>query len=94
MKKITSLLLLLALLLSGCVMPQPTTPSSDPDLTGGETLTVHFIDVGQADCALLECAGQYMLIDGGNEEDGRLVVSYLQQQGIEELDMVVCTHAH
>ena len=57
-------------------------------------LTVHFIDVGQADCALLECDGYYMLIDGGNKEDGQKVISYLQQQGVEELEAVVCTHAH
>ncbi len=57
-------------------------------------LTVHFIDVGQADCTLLECGGQTMLIDGGNVEDGSLVVSYLKRQGIESLNYVVCTHAH
>ena len=50
--------------------------------------------MGQADCALLESGGEYMLIDGGNREDGRLVVSYLEQQGVEELAAVVCTHAH
>jgi len=61
---------------------------------GAETLAVHFIDVGQADCALLLCAGQSLLIDGGNVADSSLVVSYLTAQGIEYLDYVVCTHAH
>lgn len=89
-KRFFALLLALSLLLSGCVIqisvPQETAP--------GEGLTIHFIDVGQADCALLECDGEYMLIDGGNRDDGQLVVSYLQQQGVEELTAVVCTHAH
>ena len=93
MKRILAVLLV-CLLLTGCTAVIYEPPVSDPDLTGGETLTVHFIDVGQADCILLECAEQYMLIDGGNREDGQLVVSYLQQQGVEELEMVVCTHAH
>ena len=94
-KELLSLLLILALLLCGCMeMPAPLPESSTSAAVSGEGLTVHFIDVGQADCALLECDGEYMLIDGGNREDGQLVVSYLEQQGVEELAYVVCTHAH
>lgn len=59
-----------------------------------ETLRVHFIDVGQADAALLLCGGQSMLIDGGNTADSSLLVSYLDRQGIGTLDYMVCTHAH
>ncbi|MBQ9149235.1 MAG: MBL fold metallo-hydrolase [Oscillospiraceae bacterium] len=95
-KKLISLFLLLALVLCGCdflTEPTPTTGQTTP-VGSGDTLTVHFIDVGQADCALLECGGAYMLIDGGNREDGELVISYLEQQGVEELAAVVCTHAH
>jgi len=50
--------------------------------------------VGQADCALVECGGEFMLIDGGNVADSRKVVAYLQHQGIRELSAVVCSHAH
>ena len=57
-------------------------------------LIVHFIDVGQADCALLECGGMSMMIDGGNTDDGWDVVEYIQNQGIEKLDLVVGTHPH
>ena len=97
MKKWISMLVLLALLLSGCAevvvtVPADTTQVRLPD--SGEELLVHFIDVGQADSILLECAGEYLLIDGGNVDDGQLVVSYLEQQGVEELEAVVCTHAH
>ena len=80
--------LLIVLFLTGCVQPTPNTPPA------GDGLTVHFIDVGQADCALLECGGEYILIDGGNVEDSSLVVSYLEKQGVEELAAVVCSHAH
>ena len=96
-KKLICLLLMLALVLCGCesnVVTLPTVPGPAPEPEGGESLTVHSIDVGQADCALLECGGQYMLIDGGNREDSQLVISYLQQQGVEELEAVVCSHAH
>ncbi len=56
--------------------------------------TMHFIDVGQALSVLVECDGQYMLYDGGNVDDGSLVVSYLQKQGVEQLEYVFCSHAH
>ena len=88
-KKLLSLLLILALLLAGCALPADTAAP-----VSGKGLTVSFIDVGQADCALLECGGEFMLIDGGNRDDGQLVVSYLEQQGAETLSAVVCTHAH
>ena len=95
MKKTIALLLLLCLVLCGCEVTVIYEPESQPQtVIDGESLTVHFIDVGQADCALLECGGEYMLIDGGNVEDGQLVVTYLQEQGVEQLNMVVCTHAH
>ena len=88
-KHIKSILLAIAVCL--CLyfflpQEQPTPPSGD--------LTVHFIDVGQADCALLECDGKFMLIDGGNVADSSLVVSYLQKMGVEQLEAVICSHAH
>ena len=91
MKKIL-VLLLCALILAGCAAP--VTPSTQPEPAEKGSFSVHYIDVGQADCALIECDGKYMLIDGGNAEDSSLVVSYLQKQGVEELEAVVCSHAH
>ncbi len=55
---------------------------------------VHFIDVGQADAALVECDGETMLIDGGNAEDSNLMYTYLKKQGVDHLDYVIGTHAH
>ena len=55
---------------------------------------VHFIDVGQADAALVICDGKTMLIDGGNREDSQLIYTYLKNQNVTHLDYVVATHAH
>ena len=93
-KKLFAILLALVLLLSGCVTVEIQYVEPEVTVPVEGTLTVHFIDVGQADCALLECDGKYMMIDGGNKEDGQLVVTYLQDMGVEELEAVVCTHAH
>ena len=90
-KRVVCMLLGLILLLGGCEF---SVPERDVPEVSGDGLTVHFIDVGQADSALLQCDGQTMLIDGGNVEESSLVVSYLENQGVEYLDYVVCTHAH
>lgn len=58
-------------------------------------LTVHFLDVGQADAAILLCDGQAMMIDGGNAADSQLVYAYLTQTlGLSYLDVVIATHPH
>lgn len=62
--------------------------------TEEENLTVLYLDVGQADSALITCGDATMLVDGGNTEDSNLVAAVLQERGIETLDYVVCTHAH
>lgn len=56
-------------------------------------LAVYFIDVGQADSALVLC-GDAMLIDGGNAADSSLIYSFLGEKGVDSLDYIVCTHAH
>lgn len=61
----------------------------------GGKLTVHFLDVGQADSILIQApGGQAILIDGGNNADGPSVVNYLKQQGITRLNAVIATHPH
>lgn len=58
------------------------------------SFSIRFIDVGQADSALVECDGHYMLIDGGNKEDSSLIYTVLKQNEIRHLDIIVGTHAH
>lgn len=58
------------------------------------SLEVHFIDVGQADSALILCDGKAMLIDGGNTGDSSVLYTYLKKHNIKHLDYVIGTHAH
>lgn len=74
-----------------------TTAQSGQETAGvseSGSFTVHFIDVGQADSALVTCDGHSMLIDGGNADDSNLVYSVLQRETEGHLDYVVGTHAH
>ena len=51
-------------------------------------LKVYFFDVGQSDCILISNNNENMIIDGGNNPDGKLIVNELQKMGIEEGDIV------
>ena len=78
---------------------QPSTaPTTPPDvaeqLPVDSSFSIHYIDVGQADAALVECDGHYMMIDGGNKADSSLIYSVLKNTGVTKLDIVVGTHAH
>lgn len=57
-------------------------------------LSVYYFDVGQADSILLTNNDKYMLIDAGNNADGKNIVNYLKKLGIKKLDYLVATHAH
>ena len=87
-EELTDLLRRAAAWLDSLTQPPP------PEVTDSSTFAVHFVDVGQADCALVACDGQYMLIDGGNAEDSDLVYTYLKEQNVTHLDYLVATHLH
>ena len=71
----------------------PTQETSN-EMPGDSSFEVNFIDVGQADSAIIICDGKAMLIDGGNADDSSLIYTYLKNHGIDHLDYLVCTHAH
>ena len=59
-------------------------------------LRMHFIDVGQGDCTLIELPDdKKMLIDGGNgaEANNTKIIRYLNALQIDRLDYVVLTHS-
>lgn len=90
LKKLTALALSAALL-TGCSVAFSPIHSSDPVDNEAQ---IHFLDVGQADAALIVCGEDTILIDGGERGDGDFVVDYIRSLGIDQLDMVIATHAH
>lgn len=58
------------------------------------TLNVEFIDVGQADAILIYNDENAMLIDAGNNPDGKPLTNYIKSLGIDHLDYVIGTHNH
>lgn len=57
-------------------------------------LILTMIDVGQADCFLLEQNGKTALVDCGTRSTGKDAVEYLKSLGITKLDYVFGTHPH
>lgn len=94
--------MLFLVLASGCTAAD--TSLEDMDAASGQdkiagtelgedgTLTVTFLDVGQGNAVLVEQDGEYMLIDGGDREYSSFVVSYLKEQGVDELAYVIASH--
>lgn len=69
--------------------------SNSVAVSNDSSLEIYFFDVGQADSILIKNNNQNMLIDAGNNSDGRLIVSYLKNDlRIEKLDYIVGTHTH
>ena len=62
------------------------------EIPENSTFSIRFLDVGQADAAIVECDGHYMLIDGGNKHDSSKMYTILKESGINHLDLVVGTH--
>lgn len=100
---------MLVILLTGCTSkkPDPTTEPTQPTeavqtateptqeaQTEEDLLFVHFIDVGQADCSLIKLGDLDILIDGGNAADGFSVYNYLSRVGVDDIDLMIATHAH
>lgn len=58
-------------------------------------LEIYFFDVGQADSILIKENDYTMLIDGGNQSDGKNLVKYLEEDlNINDIDILVGTHPH
>lgn len=64
---------------------------ADVDLNN-EDFNVLFMYIGQADSTLIKYKNKTMLIDAGNNEDGKNIVKFLKDKGISKLDYIVGTH--
>jgi competence protein ComEC len=66
----------------------------------GDTLAVHFLDVGQGDAAVLRTpAGRWLMIDAGpvtntHDAGARVVLPFLRRHGVRALELMVLSHAH
>lgn len=57
-------------------------------------LVVHYINVGQGDCSLIQIENKNILIDAGPNDAANSVVNYLNSAGVKGLDLIIATHPH
>lgn len=80
---------------ASATVPKAGTATAAPGaaLAPGEVEAV-FLDVGQGDSILLTSGDAHVLVDGGDEGMGSVVLEELQRRGITRLDLVVASHPH
>lgn len=91
-----ALILLLVAVLCACSLYMPASESLHSNIEYvTDNLTVHFLDVGQADCHVVTLpTGEVMMIDFGNNDDASFICNYLNNLDINVIDYLVATHPH
>lgn len=56
-------------------------------------MEVHFIDVGEADSALIICGDEAMLVDTGTPDKGTAIRLYMKQHNVSKLKYLLLTHS-
>jgi len=72
--------------------PPPVTPQESAPAESA--VSVHFIDVGQGESILILAPEKTVLIDGGDNGRGGTVLSYLSEQNVSSIDILIATHPH
>ncbi len=89
LKRILPVLLVTVLVL-GCASP---TTADNVEKNADGSLTVKYIDVGQGDSTLIQFpSGKNMLIDGGRNGQGKVVLKELEESNVNQIDILVATH--
>ena len=91
----TALCLILFLALTACGGVGPSVQPDDWEQPVSPYLTVHFLDVGQGDSAVIVTPeGRVILIDAGTSSAGDDVVEALNELGVESINLAIISHAH
>lgn len=86
--KILKIIFAFALLVAGVLL----TNENHTYAADKSSFWVEFVAVGQGDCALIQCDGHYMMIDGGPSKASSKVFTVLKNKGINTIDLMVATH--
>lgn len=72
----------------------PEAPAVEAMAGVDKNVRVHFIDVGQGKSILIEAPEKTVLIDAGENDQGKTVLKYLSDNGIKSIDIAIGTHPH
>lgn len=57
-------------------------------------MIIHYIDVGQGDCILIQVNNKNLLIDSGPSTNRKDLLNYLKKINIKKFDYIIATHPH
>lgn len=66
--------------------------SSRDSIADDYELSIHILDVGNADCILIECGDYSVIVDGGTPDYSDDILSYLNKRSVDEIDAVFISH--
>ncbi len=93
MKRKSFIVFILSLVLTAAILCACTQETATKQ--NNQTLSVHFLDVGQGDSAFIELPnGETMLIDTGENYHGEGIIRYIERLGYSQIDYLVGTHPH
>lgn len=68
--------------------------SDDSQSTASGSVTVHFLDVGQSDCAVICTENGNIIIDAGMNASEEQMKAYIDKLGIKSFKYAIFTHPH
>jgi beta-lactamase superfamily II metal-dependent hydrolase len=74
--------------------PTPTKTAPPTKASGGGSVTLAFVDVGQGDGIVIKAGSWAGLVDGGSAGNDAAIAGELSTLGISRLDTLVVTHPH
>ena len=57
-------------------------------------MIIHYIDIGQGDCILIQVNNKNLLIDSGPSSNRKDLLNYLEKLDIKKFDYIIATHPH
>ena len=95
MKRIGAVLILLALLLTGCAETSGRETETASEAEQGSLFTFTFLTIGKGDAFLLTAPdGSHYLVDTGKEEDYPQIARALDARGVKRLEGIFLSHGH
>lgn len=92
--KLISIVIIICLFGIGCTNNNSNSSNSKIKDSVKDKLIIHYINVGQGDCELIQYKDKNMLIDSGPANSKNTLIKYLKSTGIKKLDYVIATHPH
>lgn len=89
--------LFLLLFLASCQLDNSGTTNESVDLGESDSLTVHYLDVGQGSATLfhlIDDENEYVILYDVGDWQRNDIVSYLEQQNIKAIDLIIISHPH